>query len=169
MATGALTIAWIFPSFQETVLILIVGIMLFGRRLPEVGRAVAKTIIKMRQGLNKLKEEMNLDEEVQDFKDSIRGVKDELTDDFSEVRDFAETIDKPRRALKDPGKMLMDLTDESLSVPSPTAIRDDLEQTVRGALNGEPTSDTNGDVVPDASVEEHAGTPESADAPKGSD
>ena len=137
MATGSLTIAWIFPSFQETVLILIVGIMLFGRRLPEVGRAVAKTIVKMRQGLNKLKEEMNLDEEVQDFKDSIRGVKDELTEDFSEVRDFAEKVDKPRRALKDPGKMLMDLTDESLSVPSPTAIRDDLEETVRGTLNGE--------------------------------
>lgn len=122
MACVAANLAFIFPGGQEMFVILVVGIMLFGRRLPEVGRAVAKTVVQLRQGLNKLKEDMDLDEEVADLKDSIRDVKDTISG----------TIDAPRRAIKDPGRALMDLTDESLSMPNLSEIKDDVKNSLFG-------------------------------------
>ena len=128
MACVAANLAFIFPGGQEMIVILIVGIMLFGRRLPEVGRAVAKTVVQLRQGLNKIKEEMDLDEEVAELRHSVREVRDTITN----------SVEAPRRAIKDPGRALMDLTNESLSAPSLSEIQDDLKSSL---LETEPAAD----------------------------
>jgi Sec-independent protein translocase protein TatA len=96
--------------------------MLFGRRLPEVGRAIGKTVVQLRQSLGKLKEEMAMDEEVAELRNTVRDVQDTV----------ASSVEAPRRAIKDPGKALMDLTDESLSVPSLADIKHDIEESLSG-------------------------------------
>ncbi|CAN5598842.1 hypothetical protein BH11PLA2_BH11PLA2_48490 [soil metagenome] len=41
--------------------ILVIGVLLFGRRLPEIGRSVGKTIIEFKKGVKGLEEEVNTD------------------------------------------------------------------------------------------------------------
>ncbi len=96
-------------------MILIVGIMLFGRRLPEVGRTVGKTIVQMRQGLNKLKVEMNMEAELSELKSSVTEVRDEID----------RTVEAPRRVLRDPGDVLLNLTDEGLASARPKSAKSD--------------------------------------------
>lgn len=43
---------------QEMVILLIVGVLLFGRRLPEVGRYLGKGIVEFKKGLKGLEDEV---------------------------------------------------------------------------------------------------------------
>ena len=105
-------LALIFPSGQEWIIILIVGIVLFGRRLPEVGKQVGKTIIQLRQGMQKLRDEIDLDGDLREVKDTMTGVQ----------YDLQESVDvDTRRIAVDPQHLLEDLTDEALSAPAPKA------------------------------------------------
>ena len=126
MVCLATNLGFIFPSGQEMFVLLAVGIMLFGRRLPEVGRAVGKTVIQLRQGLGKLKEEMAIDEEVAELRNTVRDVQDTVS----------STVEAPRRAIKDPGQALMDLTNESLSVPSISDIKHDIQESLSDTAPG---------------------------------
>ncbi len=100
----------IFPSGQEWIIILIVGIVLFGRRLPEVGKQVGKTIIQLRQGMQKLRDEIDLDGDLREVKDTMADVQ----------YDLEESVDvDTRRIAVDPQHLLENLTDEALSAPSP--------------------------------------------------
>ncbi len=39
------------PTLWEIIMILVVGLLLFGRRLPEVGRSLGKSIVEFKKGL----------------------------------------------------------------------------------------------------------------------
>ena len=108
MVTVEPSLAFFFPSGQEWMLILLIGIMLFGRRLPEVGRTVGRTVAQLRQGLNKLKQEVDLDSEVRDLSKTVRDAKSKV----------AKAVEAPRK-FGNPTKMLSDLTDEALSSHGP--------------------------------------------------
>ncbi len=107
-ATTTATLALIFPSGQEWIIILILGIVLFGRRLPEVGKQVGKTIIQLRQGMQRLRDEIDLDEDFREVKDTVTDVGEDLHD----------SVDAPRVSM-DPQHLLQDLTDEALASPAP--------------------------------------------------
>lgn len=111
MDFSPLYLAFLLPSGPEMVVILFIGIMLFGRRLPEVGRTVGRTVVQLRQGFNKLKDEMDLDEEVREVRDSFRETRDDLTQ-----------IAQVPHAIRDPGQVLKDLTDETLSSVVPDEV-----------------------------------------------
>ena len=130
-------IAFIFPSGSELFVLLVVGIVLFGRRLPQVGKTVARTIVQLRQGLHKLQAEMELDEEMRDVKDTFRETRHELT----------EATHLPR-GLSEPGRMLEDLTDATLSSVVPDDVLEDVPDDLfstdgEGVSKPEPAS-TNG-------------------------
>lgn len=46
-------------GLPEIIIIGIVGILLFGRRLPEVGKNLGKTIVEFKKGLNATTDEIN--------------------------------------------------------------------------------------------------------------
>jgi sec-independent protein translocase protein TatA len=46
------------PGPGTMVVIALVGLLLFGKRLPEVGRSVGKTIVEFKKGLAEAKEEI---------------------------------------------------------------------------------------------------------------
>ena len=69
---SAPVLAMWMPSGWEWIAILIVGVLLFGRRLPEIGHSVGKSIVEIKRG--------------------VRGVKDEI--DKEVAKDRAEQ-DKP--------------------------------------------------------------------------
>lgn len=95
-------------GFQEMFLLFVLGILLFGRNLPEVGRKVGKTVQQLRRGMNEFKAQMDRDESLREFRDTIRDTRDEVR--------RAGTIP---RAIADPG----------------SAVRDYANQTVRDAFN----------------------------------
>jgi sec-independent protein translocase protein TatA len=48
------------PSFPEMVVILAVGLLLFGKRLPEVGRSLGKGIVEFKKGLKGIEDEIDM-------------------------------------------------------------------------------------------------------------
>ena len=44
---------------MEIVVIVVIGVLLFGRRLPEIGRSMGKTIIEFKKGMGGLEDELD--------------------------------------------------------------------------------------------------------------
>ena len=101
------------PSTGEWMVLLVVGLLIFGRRLPEVGRSVARTMTHFRRGLQDFKQEMDKDEDLKEVR--------------STVKDFKKAIDAPR-ILANPGQLLDQLGKEPVSTPDPDAGADSEEQ-----------------------------------------
>lgn len=51
-------LAWGFSGW-ELVVLLVLGLLIFGRRLPELGRSVGKTIVEFKKGLAGIETEVN--------------------------------------------------------------------------------------------------------------
>lgn len=47
------------PSGWEWLVILAIGLLLFGRRLPEIGRSIGKTIVEFKRGINDIEDEVD--------------------------------------------------------------------------------------------------------------
>ena len=56
------TLAIWMPGNMEMLIILVVGLILFGKRLPEVGRSIGKSIVEFKRGLKDVEE--SIDESV---------------------------------------------------------------------------------------------------------
>jgi len=52
-------IAWFSPGPMEMLIIGVVAVLLFGKRLPEVGRSLGKGIVEFKKGINGIEEEIN--------------------------------------------------------------------------------------------------------------
>jgi len=57
-------LAFSFPGGTEWLVILVVALLLFGRRLPDVARSVGKSIVEFKKGLRDVKDEINIDGEL---------------------------------------------------------------------------------------------------------
>ena len=47
------------PGGAEWIVVLVIGLLLFGRRLPEVGRGVGKSIVEFRKGIQGIEDEVD--------------------------------------------------------------------------------------------------------------
>jgi len=48
-----------FPGGYEWIILLILGLLIFGRRLPEVGRSLGKSIVEFKKGIKNIEEEID--------------------------------------------------------------------------------------------------------------
>ena len=53
------TLAFGLPGGWEWAAILILGLLIFGRRLPEVGRSVGKSIVEFKKGIKGIEDEID--------------------------------------------------------------------------------------------------------------
>lgn len=44
---------------QEILLLLVLGVLLFGRKLPDIGRSFGKTIVEFKKGVNGIEDQVN--------------------------------------------------------------------------------------------------------------
>jgi sec-independent protein translocase protein TatA len=51
------TLAWV-PGPWEWIIIVVVALLIFGRRLPEVGKSLGKGIVEFKKGLKGVKDEL---------------------------------------------------------------------------------------------------------------
>lgn len=65
--------AWI--SSGEVLLVLLVGLLLFGGRLPEVAKDIGRFFIRMRRSLEELRRESGLDETLRDLERETRDIR----------------------------------------------------------------------------------------------
>ena len=46
-------------GMQEMLLLLLLGVLLFGRKLPDIGRSLSKTVIEFKKGVSGVEEEIS--------------------------------------------------------------------------------------------------------------
>ncbi|NLT74970.1 MAG: twin-arginine translocase TatA/TatE family subunit [Planctomycetes bacterium] len=73
------------PGHWEWLVILIVALLIFGRRLPEIARSVGKSLTEFKKGINEAKESSD------ELVDDVRKVKDDVVKDAKD----ASGIDDP--------------------------------------------------------------------------
>ena len=71
------------PGPLELVIILVVAVLIFGRRLPEIARGLGKSLTEFKKGVNEAKEvKEDIESDVEQVKDDIvKEVKDAASDD----------------------------------------------------------------------------------------
>lgn len=114
-------------GFQEMFVIVLLGVLLYGRNLPDVGRKVGRTVAQLRKGMHEFKAQMDRDESLRELRDTVRDTRDEVR--------RAGTIP---RALTDPARAVRDLAENALKEAEPAS----------DAANGEPGSSATGDSGP---------------------
>ena len=60
----------LLPGHWEWLIILLIGLLIFGRRLPEVGRNIGKTVVEFRKGISDIEREV--DSEVKRDQNKLR-------------------------------------------------------------------------------------------------
>jgi sec-independent protein translocase protein TatA len=48
-------------GFQEIALILLLGVLLFGRKLPDIGRSIGKTVVEFKKGMKGVEDDLSAD------------------------------------------------------------------------------------------------------------
>jgi sec-independent protein translocase protein TatA len=59
--TPQLSSTWLafgFPGGWEWIVLLVLGLLIFGRRLPEVGRSIGRSIVEFKRGIKGIEDEI---------------------------------------------------------------------------------------------------------------
>lgn len=87
ISTNLLTLAFGLPGHMEWMVLLVLGLLIFGKRLPEVGRSIGRSIVE--------------------FKKGIRGIEDEIETESSSLPDNSpEKIEDQAATRKAPEESL---------------------------------------------------------------
>jgi len=76
------------PGGYEWIVILVVALLIFGRRLPEIARSVGKSLTEFKKGINEAKESTD------DVMDDVKQVKTDVEEDAKSAAglDDSDTI-----------------------------------------------------------------------------
>ena len=53
------------PSGWEMILVLVVALLIFGKRLPDVARSVGKSIVEFKKGIREVKDEISIQSKIE--------------------------------------------------------------------------------------------------------
>ena len=65
-------------SFSEILMIAVVAVMVFGKRLPEVAGQTVRQVAKLRRNLDDLRRESGIDRELRDVRGALRGLSQDI-------------------------------------------------------------------------------------------
>ena len=94
-------------GWQEMFLLLVIGLLLYGRNLPEAGRTLGRVVAQLKRGFQQFKDQLDRDE-------SIQEVRKTLQDTTREVR----SVTAVPRALADPAGTLRTMAHDALQEPA---------------------------------------------------
>jgi len=136
-------------GWQEMFLLFFIGLLLYGRNLPDAGRSLGRVVAQLKRSFQDFKDQIDRDGE-------IRNVKQAISDTAREVKNVA----KVPRAIGNPGGALRDLTHEAMS----SALTDDepvhdLHSDAEDDLDDEPLVEVEEDHAPSAADPENQTEP----------
>ncbi len=91
-------------GWPEMVLLLVIGLLLYGRNLPQAGRTMGRFVAQMKRGFQDFKDQMDRDE-------SLREVKKTIQDTTREMRNLTAVP----RAIADPTRAVRDLAHDAMA------------------------------------------------------
>ena len=95
-------------GFQEMLILGVIGLLLYGRDLPQAGRALGRVVARVKRGFQEFKDQIDREADISDMKRTLQRT----------TEDLRQATLTPR-AIANPGKALRDLTNEALSSPLP--------------------------------------------------
>ena len=60
-----------FPGGYEWIILLVLGLLIFGRRLPEVGRSLGKSIVEFKKGIRDVKDDVDTQSRLSAPRDAV--------------------------------------------------------------------------------------------------
>ena len=72
------------PGGWEWIVILVVALLIFGRRLPEIARSVGKSLTEFKKGINEAKETKD------DLVDDVKKLKNEVAEEAKDAAGLNE-------------------------------------------------------------------------------
>jgi Sec-independent protein translocase protein TatA len=125
-------LAYLMPSTGEMIIILVVGLLIFGRDLPAVGKKVARTIVDLKRGMHQFRAQLESDPDLREARDTMQDLRRDLTEPARELtaplqdaaapfREAAAAVSEAEPLLADPRNVFANLTDEALATPGPDA------------------------------------------------
>lgn len=100
-------------GWQEMFLLIVVGLLLYGRNLPQAGRTMGRFVAQLKRGLQDFKDHMDRDEALREVRNSIQDARREI-----------QNLATAPRALDNPIGALRNLADDALRAPPAEASTD---------------------------------------------
>lgn len=122
-------------GFSEMLLLLVVGLLLYGRNLPQAGRTMGRFVAQLKRGFQDFKDQMDRDESLREvrktFEDTTREMRNLTTlpraiaNPLQGVREFARdqlqtTDDAPHEPPQPEANTSADVADEPAPPPAAT-------------------------------------------------
>ncbi|MBL8756583.1 MAG: hypothetical protein JNK15_25030 [Planctomycetes bacterium] len=93
-------------GWQEMLLLIMLGLLLYGRNLPQAGRTMGRFVAQMKRGFQDFKDQLDRDE-------SLREVRKTIDDTTREMRNVTAVP----RAITDPGSAVREFTRDAMEQP----------------------------------------------------
>ncbi|MBX3462592.1 MAG: twin-arginine translocase TatA/TatE family subunit [Planctomycetes bacterium] len=101
-------------GWQEMFLLLVIGLLLYGRNLPDAGRKLGRVVAQLKRSFDEFKRQIDADADLREVKQTVR----ETADDLRRAGEVPRAIANPVSAAKA-------LAREAMLAPPPDAITAD--------------------------------------------
>lgn len=83
-------------GWQEMFLLLVIGLLLYGRNLPDAGRNLGRMVGQVKRGFDEFKRQMDRDADLREMKDTLK----DTAKDLRRAGEIPRTIANPVQAMK---------------------------------------------------------------------
>ncbi len=97
-------------GWQEMFLLVVIGLLLYGRNLPEAGRNLGRVMARLKRGFDDFKRQLDREADLREMKESLKDVAKDL-----------ERAAKVPRAFGNPVQAAKTMAKDALLAPAPEA------------------------------------------------